>query len=211
MALQKNRISFNAIELSVLWSRLISLVDEAGTTLQRTAFSSVTRESADFAVVLMDTQGQSLAQSSVSVPSFLGVMPFLVKALIKHFFPLNERKPGDVVIITSMIPTATPNQAVYLQNVTIAVLSCKFEAVSKALVLSEVDIAAGCRCGVWQFRYSEKVVEVAPQNVHAARGRALAPLAVHVRGGRPRHGLGVQHARGGPCLQLRLPRGWCFS
>jgi N-methylhydantoinase B len=98
MALQKNKISFNAIELSVLWSRLISLVDEAGTTLQRTAFSSVTRESADFAVVLMDTQGQSLAQSSVSVPSFLGVMPFLVKALIKDFFPLKEWKPGDVVI-----------------------------------------------------------------------------------------------------------------
>lgn len=90
--------AFNAIELSVLWSRLISIVDEAGTTLQRTAFSSVTRESADFAVVLMDTKGQSLAQSSVSVPSFLGVLPFLVKALIKDHFPLNDWKPGDVVI-----------------------------------------------------------------------------------------------------------------
>lgn len=90
--------AFNAIELSVLWSRLISIVDEAGTTLQRTAFSSVTRESADFAVVLMDTKGQSLAQSSVSVPSFLGVLPFLVKALIKDHFPLKDWKPGDVVI-----------------------------------------------------------------------------------------------------------------
>jgi N-methylhydantoinase B len=89
---------FNAIDLSVLWSRLISIVDEAGTTLQRTAFSSVTRESADFAVVLMDTKGQSLAQSSVSVPSFLGVLPFLVKALIKDHFPINTWKEGDVVI-----------------------------------------------------------------------------------------------------------------
>ncbi len=89
---------FDAIELSVMWSRLISIVDEAGTTLQRTAFSSVTRESADFAVVLMDTKGQSLAQSSVSVPSFLGVLPFLVKALIKDYFPLADWKEGDVVI-----------------------------------------------------------------------------------------------------------------
>ena len=89
---------FDAIELSVLWSRLISIVDESGTTLQRTAFSSVTRESADFAVVLMDTKGQSLAQSSVSVPSFLGVLPFLVKALVKDFFPINTWKEGDVVI-----------------------------------------------------------------------------------------------------------------
>lgn len=89
---------FDTIQLSVLWSRLISIVDEAGTTLQRTAFSSVTRESADFAVVLMDTKGQSLAQSSVSVPSFLGVLPFLVKALIKDHFPLQTWKEGDVVI-----------------------------------------------------------------------------------------------------------------
>jgi N-methylhydantoinase B len=89
---------FDAIELSVLWSRLISIVDEAGTTLQRTAFSSVTRESADFAVVLMNTKGESLAQSSVSVPSFLGVLPFLVKALVKDYFPLDSWKEGDVVI-----------------------------------------------------------------------------------------------------------------
>lgn len=89
---------FDTIQLSVLWSRLISIVDEAGTTLQRTAFSSVTRESADFAVVLMDTRGQSLAQSSVSVPSFLGVLPFLVKALIKDYFPPETWKEGDVVI-----------------------------------------------------------------------------------------------------------------
>ncbi len=90
--------TFTSIELSVLWSRLISIVDEAGTTLQRTAFSSVTRESADFAVVLLDTQGQSLAQSSVSVPSFLGVLPFLVKALIKDHYPLSAWHEGDVVI-----------------------------------------------------------------------------------------------------------------
>ena len=90
--------TFTPIELSILWARLISIVDEAGTTLQRTAFSSVTRESADFAVVLMDTKGQSLAQSSVSVPSFLGVMPFLVKALIADYFPLHTWQPGDVVI-----------------------------------------------------------------------------------------------------------------
>lgn len=91
-------MSFDPITLSVLWSRMISIVDEAGTTLQRTAFSSVTRESADFAVVLMDTKGQSLAQSSVSVPSFLGVLPFLVKALLKDHFPPHEWHPGDVVI-----------------------------------------------------------------------------------------------------------------
>ena len=89
---------FDSISLSILWSRLISIVDEAGTTLQRTSFSSVTRESADFAVVLMDTKGQSVAQSSVSVPSFLGVLPFLMKSLLKDYYPLDTWCEGDVVI-----------------------------------------------------------------------------------------------------------------
>ena len=93
-----SQTQYDAIELSILWSRLISIVDEAGTTLQRTAFSTVTRESADFAVVLMDTHGHSLAQSSVSVPSFLGVLPILAKALLKDHFPLKSWREGDVVI-----------------------------------------------------------------------------------------------------------------
>ena len=90
--------TFDPITLSILWSRLISIVDEAGTTLQRTSFSTVTRESNDFAVVLMDARGRSIAQSSISVPSFLGVLPMLTKALIKDYFPLEEWKEGDVVM-----------------------------------------------------------------------------------------------------------------
>ena len=58
------------IELSIAWSRLLAIVDEAGAALQRSSFSTVTRESNDFAVVLMDEKGQGIAQSTVSVPSF---------------------------------------------------------------------------------------------------------------------------------------------
>ena len=90
--------AFDPITLSILWSRLISIVDEAGTTLQRTSFSTVTRESNDFAVVLMDEKGRAIAQSSISVPSFLGVLPMLTKALIKDYFPLEEWNEGDVVM-----------------------------------------------------------------------------------------------------------------
>jgi N-methylhydantoinase B len=90
--------TYDPITLSILWSRLISIVDEAGTTLQRTSFSTVTRESNDFAVVLMDESGRSLAQSSISVPSFLGVLPMLVKALLADYFPLKDWLEGDVVM-----------------------------------------------------------------------------------------------------------------
>lgn len=89
---------FDPITLSILWARLISIVDEAGTTLQRTSFSTVTRESNDFAVVLMDARGRSLAQSSISVPSFLGVLPMLTKALLAHYFAPDTWQEGDVVM-----------------------------------------------------------------------------------------------------------------
>lgn len=88
----------DSITLTILWSRLISIVDEAGTTLQRTSFSTVTRESNDFAVVLMDREGRAIAQSSISVPSFLGVIPMLTKALIKDYFPIDQWEDGDVVM-----------------------------------------------------------------------------------------------------------------
>ncbi|WP_350291561.1 hydantoinase B/oxoprolinase family protein [uncultured Croceitalea sp.] len=96
--MQHTATTFDPIALSILWSRLISIVDEAGTTLQRTSFSTVTRESNDFAVVLMDKKGRSIAQSSVSVPSFLGVLPILTKALLKDYFPEETWKEGDVVM-----------------------------------------------------------------------------------------------------------------
>jgi N-methylhydantoinase B len=93
-----NQSKYDSISLSILWSRLLAIVDEAGTTLQRTSFSTVTRESNDFAVVLMDAKGRSIAQSSTSVPSFLGVLPMLTKALLKDFFPIDNWKEGDCVM-----------------------------------------------------------------------------------------------------------------
>jgi N-methylhydantoinase B len=89
---------FDSVTLSILWPRLLSIVDEAGTTLQRTAFSTVTRESNDFAVVLMDREGRAVAQSTISVPSFLGVLPILTKELLDGPFPQEEWAPGDAVI-----------------------------------------------------------------------------------------------------------------
>lgn len=89
---------FDAVTLSILWPRLLSIVDEAGTTLQRTAFSTVTRESNDFAVALMDREGHAIAQSTISVPSFLGVLPLLTKELLDGPFPVDRWRPGDVVL-----------------------------------------------------------------------------------------------------------------
>ncbi|NCZ29324.1 MAG: hydantoinase B/oxoprolinase family protein, partial [Betaproteobacteria bacterium] len=53
----------NPIDLEILWNRLISIADEAGAVLKRTSFSTVVRESNDFACVLLDSQARLIAQS----------------------------------------------------------------------------------------------------------------------------------------------------
>jgi N-methylhydantoinase B len=85
------------IFLEISWSRLISFVDEAAAALVRTAFSPVVREAEDYAVVLFDGQGRSLAQSTTSVPSFIGTLP----NTMRYFRQAMETEgwyPGDVVI-----------------------------------------------------------------------------------------------------------------
>jgi len=81
----------------VLWARLRALMDEAGATLRRTAFSFPTRESNDFAACLMDTQGDSIAQSIQSIPSFLSTLPLTTKAILK-VRPKEAWKPGDAML-----------------------------------------------------------------------------------------------------------------
>jgi N-methylhydantoinase B len=88
---------FDPIELEILWKRLISVVDEASAAFVRTCFSTLVRDGNDFAIVLTDTQGRSLAQSTMSLPGFSGVLP----ATVRHFmdrYPPQTMKEGDVFI-----------------------------------------------------------------------------------------------------------------
>src|SRR5215213_1068903 len=61
---------FDAITLEILWSRLISIADEAAAALLRTAFSTIVRESNDFATVLMDANGDSVSENTAVTASF---------------------------------------------------------------------------------------------------------------------------------------------
>ncbi len=88
---------FNPISLEIYWSRLISIADEAAAALLRTSFSTIVRESNDFATVLMDANGNSLAENSAGIPSFVGILPKTLKHFINKF-PLSEWKPGDCII-----------------------------------------------------------------------------------------------------------------
>ena len=77
-------MEFDPISLEILWNRLVAITDEAAATLIRTSFSTIVRESLDFACVLLDGQGRSLAQCTVAPPSFIGTLPRTVKGLTEY-------------------------------------------------------------------------------------------------------------------------------
>ena len=55
----------NPIDLEIYWNRLISITDEAGAALKRTSFSTIVRESNDFACVLLDTEARQIGRAHV--------------------------------------------------------------------------------------------------------------------------------------------------
>jgi N-methylhydantoinase B len=87
----------SGIVSQVLWARLRALMNEAGATLKRTAFSFPTRESNDFATVLMDTAGNSIAQSAQSIPSFLATLPLTTQSMLQRR-PADQWREGDVML-----------------------------------------------------------------------------------------------------------------
>src|SRR5262245_12009871 len=86
----------STIDVEVYWNRLINIVDEAGAALQRTSFSAIVRESNDFACVLLDDCGRLLAQSTLSVPGFLGTAALSLQYMLDTF-PRESLSPGDVL------------------------------------------------------------------------------------------------------------------
>jgi N-methylhydantoinase B len=90
-------VSLDPISLEILWNRLVAITDEAAATLIRTSFSTIVRESLDFACVLLDPRGRGLSQCTVAPPSFIGTLPRTVKALAREFPPETARD-GDVIV-----------------------------------------------------------------------------------------------------------------
>jgi N-methylhydantoinase B len=95
------RRRFDAVELELLWRRLISLVDEAAAALVRTSFSTLVRESYDFSCIVTDAAGESLVQATESIPSFIGTLPATVKHFLR-FFPPEQLSAGDVLITNDL-------------------------------------------------------------------------------------------------------------
>jgi N-methylhydantoinase B len=88
---------FDPVTLEIFWSRLISIADEAAAGLLRTAFSTIVRESNDYATVLMDRHGNSVSENTGGIASFSCILPRTTKTFLERF-PADTWRPGDCVI-----------------------------------------------------------------------------------------------------------------
>jgi 5-oxoprolinase (ATP-hydrolysing)/N-methylhydantoinase A len=91
------RIEADPIALEIMWSRLVTVVEEMWLTVCRTAFSLVISEAQDFACELLDPEGETLAHSPRAMPVFNLTLPRAVKALLERY-PPHTLQPGDVLI-----------------------------------------------------------------------------------------------------------------
>jgi N-methylhydantoinase B len=88
---------FDPVTLEILWRRLISIVDEADSSVARTAFSSLLRDAHDYTCMFTDRFGRELAQGSFVTPGQSGAMAIGIKKLASD---LSEKhlNPGDIFI-----------------------------------------------------------------------------------------------------------------
>jgi 5-oxoprolinase (ATP-hydrolysing) len=90
-------IESDPVSLEIMWSRLVTVVEEMWHTICRTAFSLIVSEAQDFGCEMLDPQGESLAHSPRSMPVFNLTLPRAVKALLEKY-PANTLVPGDVLV-----------------------------------------------------------------------------------------------------------------
>ena len=85
------------LQCQILWDRLIAIVEEQALTLQRTAFSTIVRESGDLAAGFFDAKGRMLAQAVTGTPGHINSMALAVGHVLSAF-PADQMEPGDVYL-----------------------------------------------------------------------------------------------------------------
>jgi len=82
------------LRLQVMWTRLISVVEEQAQTLMRTAFSTTVRDAGDLSAAVFDTRGRLIAEAVTGTPGHVNSMA----EGIRHFlarFPVETMAAGD--------------------------------------------------------------------------------------------------------------------
>ena len=119
------------ISVEVMRNALMSIADEMSAALVRTAYSTNIKDRRDCSCAIYRIDGEVVAQSEVGIPLHLGVMPAVVRTVLKKF-PLNILKPGDGVLYNNPYPEGPG----HLNDLTL-VSPVFFEGVPVAIVANQ--------------------------------------------------------------------------
>lgn len=107
----------DSIELEFFRQLLVSIPEEMGVVLRKTAFSANIKERRDYSCALYDGRGRTIAMGD-HMPVHLGAMPLSVQAAISAF----DLGPGDVAILNdpfrggTHLPDITAVSAVFVRG-----------------------------------------------------------------------------------------------
>ena len=94
--LSGNKIKTDPFVLEIIRNYLVNTCQEMGTSMMRTAFSTLFSEARDFIVVILDKEAEILSQVDY-VPSMLGAARHAIK-LVLHEVGINNLEKGDIII-----------------------------------------------------------------------------------------------------------------
>jgi len=75
------------LRMQVIWTRLISVVEEQAQTLMRTAFSTTVRDAGDLSAALFDMEGRLIAEAVTGTPGHVNSMAQGVRHFLDKFPP----------------------------------------------------------------------------------------------------------------------------
>lgn len=119
------------LRLQVMWTRLISVVEEAAQALMRTAFSTTVRDAGDLSAAVFDTQGRLIAEAVTGTPGHVNSMAEGVRHFLARF-PVETMADGDHYITNDPWLTAG-----HLHDITV---------VSPVVIDGRVVGLLGCCC-----------------------------------------------------------------
>ena len=91
------RSALDPVSLEIVWQRLTAVADEAATTLVRTSFSPIMRESNDLSCVIFDAHANAIAEDTIGIPSFNVTLGRTLRHVLGQRPPSTWRQ-GDVMV-----------------------------------------------------------------------------------------------------------------
>jgi N-methylhydantoinase B len=110
-------VKTNAVELELFRNLFVSIAEEMGVVLRKTAYSANIKERRDYSCAVYDASGETVAMGD-HMPVHLGAMPLSVRHAIDAF----RFGPGDVVVVNdpfqggTHLPDITAVSAVFIKG-----------------------------------------------------------------------------------------------